>query len=300
MTSIIENKFSIKAQETLLEKERKSNDFWHKFVRNKSALVGLIIVIITMLLGILAPVIAPYDPNKLDLANPYAKPFSEGHIFGTDDLGRDLLSRIVYGARMSVIVAIGSTILGGVIGICLGLLSGYMGGTLDSVLMRFMDGMFAFPFVLLSILLVTILGSGPFNVILAIAIGNAPRFARLVRSKVIVAKNEEYIHAVRVLGASHLRTMFSHILPNTTSEVIVYATLMMGSAIIMEASLSFIGLGILIPTPSWGNILQGGRNSMATAPHIAIISGLLIFITVIGYNLFGDGIRDVMDPKMKR
>ena len=160
--------------------------------------------------------------------------------------------------------------------------------------------MFAFPFILLSILLVTILGSGVFNVILAIGIGNVPRFARVVRSKVMVTKNEEFCNAERILGASSLRIMFSHILPNTVSEVVVYATLCVGSAIISEASLSFLGLGILIPTPSWGNILRGGRGCLTTAPHIATISGLLIFIAVIGFNLVGDGIRDVMDPKMKK
>lgn len=201
---------------------------------------------------------------------------------------------------MSIVVAIGATVLGGVIGILLGLISGYAGGVVDAVIMRIMDGMFAFPFILLSILLVTILGSGVFNVILAIGIGNVPRFARVVRSKVIVTKNEEFCNAERILGASPLRIMFSHILPNTVSEVVVYATLNIGSAIISEASLSFLGLGILIPTPSWGNILRGGRGCLTTAPHIAAFSGLLIFVAVIGFNLVGDGIRDVMDPKMKK
>ena len=203
-------------------------------------------------------------------------------------------------AVLSIVVAIGATVLGGVIGILLGLISGYTGGVVDAVIMRIMDGMFAFPFILLSILLVTILGSGVFNVILAIGIGNVPRFARVVRSKVMVTKNEEFCNAERILGASSLRIMFSHILPNTVSEVVVYATLCVGSAIISEASLSFLGLGILIPTPSWGNILRGGRGCLTTAPHIATISGLLIFIAVIGFNLVGDGIRDVMDPKMKK
>lgn len=291
---------SKEAQAAMIHKERVANNAWHKFSRNKSALVGLAIVLVLIFIGVFAPVISPHDPNALDPTASYLPPFSEGHILGTDELGRDLLSRLIYGARMSIVVAIGATALGGILGALLGLISGYIGGAVDAVIMRIMDGMFAFPFILLSILLVTILGSGVFNVILAIAIGNVPSFARIVRSKVIVTKNEEYCNAERVLGASSLRIMFSHVLPNTVSEVVVYATLSVGSAIISEASLSFLGLGILIPTPSWGNILRAGRGCLTTAPHIAIFSGLLIFIAVIGFNLVGDGVRDVMDPKMKK
>lgn len=263
---VLNGSISKEAQAAMIRKERTANNAWHKFCRNKSAVVGLIIISLMILMGVLAPVLSPHDPNQINVLQTYLPPFSEGHILGTDDLGRDLLSRLLYGARMSIVVAIGATVLGGVIGI----------------------------------LLVTILGSGVFNVILAIGIGNVPRFARVVRSKVMVTKNEEFCNAERILGASSLRIMFSHILPNTVSEVVVYATLCVGSAIISEASLSFLGLGILIPTPSWGNILRGGRGCLTTAPHIATISGLLIFIAVIGFNLVGDGIRDVMDPKMKK
>ena len=292
---VLNGSISKEAQAAMIRKERTANNAWHKFCRNKSAVVGLIIISL-MILMVLAPVLSPHDPNQINVLQTYLPPFSEGHILGTDDLGRDLLSRLLYGARMSIVVAIGATVLGGVVGSCLLML---LRGS-DAVIMRIMDGMFAFPFILLSILLVTILGSGVFNVILAIGIGNVPRFARVVRSKVMVTKNEEFCNAERILGASSLRIMFSHILPNTVSEVVVYATLCVGSAIISEASLSFLGLGILIPTPSWGNILRGGRGCLTTAPHIATISGLLIFIAVIGFNLVGDGIRDVMDPKMKK
>ena len=297
---VLNGSISKEAQAAMIRKERTANNAWHKFCRNKSAVVGLIIISLMILMGVLAPVLSPHDPNQINVLQTYLPPFSEGHILGTDDLGRDLLSRLLYGARMRIVVAIGATVLGGVIGILLGLISGYAGGVVDAVIMRIMDGMFAFPFILLSILLVTILGSGVFNVILTIGIGNVPRFARVVRSKVMVTKNEEFCNAERILGASSLRIMFSHILPNTVSEVVVYATLCVGSAIISEASLSFLGLGILIPAPSWGNILRGGRGCLTTAPHIATISGLLIFIAVIGFNLVGDGIRDVMDPKMKK
>ena len=297
---VVNGAISKEAQAAMIEKERVANNAWHKFARNKAAVVGLVIVSFVILVGVFAPVISPHDPNAIDVLNKYAPPLSEGHILGTDELGRDLLSRLIYGARMSIVVAIGATALGGLLGALLGLISGYIGGAVDAVIMRIMDGMFAFPFILLSILLVTILGSGVFNVILAIAIGNVPSFARIVRSKVIVTKNEEYCNAERVLGASSLSIMFFHVLPNTVSEIVVYATLSIGSAIISEASLSFLGLGILIPTPSWGNILRQGRVCLTTAPHLAIFPGILIFISVIGFNLVGDGIRDVMDPKMKK
>lgn len=298
--NVASGSISKEAQAAMILKERNANNAWHKFCRNKSAVVGLFIIVLVFLMGVFAPVISPHDPNQINVLQTYLPPLSEGHILGTDDLGRDILSRIFYGARMSIVVAIGATMLGGVIGVLLGLVSGYVGGLTDAVIMRIMDGMFAFPFILLSILLVTILGSGVFNVILAIGIGNVPQFARVVRSKVIVTKNEEFCNAERVLGASPLRIMFLHVLPNAVSEVVVYATLCVGSAIISEASLSFLGLGILIPTASWGNILRGGRGCLTTAPHIATFSGLLIFIAVIGFNLVGDGIRDVMDPKMKK
>lgn len=296
----VQGAISESAQAEMIRKERIANNAWHKFCRNRAAVVGLVIVSIMVIMGAFAPFVATHDPNAIDVLHPYLKPMTEGHLFGTDDVGRDLFSRVVYGARMSVLVALGSTLLGGTIGIILGLFAGYLGGIVDAVVMRCVDGMFAFPFILLSILLVTILGSGVFNVILAIGIGNVPGFARIVRGQVIITKNEEYCNAEKVLGASRLRLMFSHILPNTLSEVIVYATLNIGSAIISEASLSFLGLGILIPTASWGNILKSGKSCLVKAPWIATFSGLFIFITVIGFNLVGDGIRDVMDPKMKR
>ena len=182
----------------------------------------------------------------------------------------------------------------------MGLLSGYVGGTTDTLIMRVMDGMMAFPFILLSIILMTILGPGVFNVILAVGIANIPNFARVVRGQVHVVKNEEYCNAVKGIGASHARIVFSHILPNIVSPIIVYATLNTAGSIISEAALSFLGLGIMPPDASWGNILRAGKETLNTAPHVATISGLFILFTVLGFNLLGDGIRDVLDPKMKK
>lgn len=263
-------------------------------------MIGLVIVVFMIVLAVFAPLLATHDPNAIKPSETYLGLGENGHLFGTDEFGRDLFSRVVYGARISLIAAIGGTIVGGVIGILLGLISGYAGGVVDAVIMRIMDGMLAFPFVLLAIILMTILGSGLQNVILAIGIGNVPTFARVVRGQVHIVKNEEYCNAGRVIGISNMRMLFGHILPNTISPIIVYATLNIAGAIISEATLSFLGLGIAQPTASWGNILRAGRDCLNTAPHIATISGVFILVTVLGFNLLGDGVRDVLDPKMKR
>ena len=288
------------SQQELILKERKANNSWNKLKRNKTALFGLIVVTIMILMAVLAPVITSQDPNVMDISKAYLKPGAEGHILGTDQYGRDLLTRIIYGARISMIVAVGGMLVGGVIGILLGLIAGFKGGIVDTIIMRLMDGMFAFPFILLALVLMTVLGDGVGNVILAIGIANVPGFARIVRGQVHIVKNEEYTVAVKTLGASDTRVLFNHILPNCISPLIVYATLNVAGSIISEAALSFLGLGVQPPTASWGNILRDGKDTLMTASHIATFSGLTIIITVLGFNLLGDGIRDVLDPKMKR
>lgn len=284
----------------IMKKEEKANSFMKKLLRNKTAMIGLVIMVLTILCAIFAPLIAPYDPNKIDLLKTCLKPGVEGHILGTDEFGRDLFSRIVYGSRISIIVGVFATSLGAVLGIILGLISGYKGGVVDSVIMRFMDGMFAFPFILLSIVMMTVLGSGLKNVVFAIGIANIPSYARIVRGQVLIVKEQDYCQAMVALGASNMKIIIDHILPNILSPIIVYATLNIAGAIISEAALSFLGLGIELPTPSWGNILKTGKDYLVTAPHIATFSGLAILITVLGFNLFGDGVRDALDPKMKQ
>ena len=288
------------ANMAILKKERKANNAWNILIRNRSAVIGFIIVCVMVFLAVFAPLLAPYDPNAINPIIPYKGIGFEGHLLGTDDLGRDILSRILYGARVSLIVAVGATIVGAVIGVLIGLLAGYFGGWLDVVLMRFMDGMFSYPFILLAMILITVLGNGIWNVILAIGIANVPSFARVTRGQVVIVKEEEYCNACRVVGVSDIRLLFLHILPNCVSQIIVYATLRVASAIISEASLSFLGLGIALPTASWGSILRVGRECLTTAPHVATTAGLFILVTVIGFNLLGDGIRDIMDPKMKQ
>lgn len=294
------SQLELEAQMELIRKERKENDAWHKFKRNKAALGGLIIIVFIIFMGVFANVIAPCDPNATDILNMYAKPGTPGHLFGTDELGRDLLSRIIYGARTSVVIAAGSTCLGGITGIFIGMIAGYLGGAVDSVLMRIMDGMSAFPYMIMSVSIATILGPGVFNVILALGISVIPGFARTIRSEVLKLKNEECCNAERVLGASQGRILLYHILPNALSPLIVYATINIAGAIIAEAGLSFLGLGIVAPTASWGNIIRSGQACISSAPHIAVISGIFILVAVVGFNLVGDGIRDVFDPKMKR
>ncbi|MGB7605401.1 MAG: ABC transporter permease [Lutisporaceae bacterium] len=294
------NVSGLNKQQEMILKERKANNAWNKLKRNKTAMIGLVIVAVMLFMAIFSPLLAPREPNTMDLIRSYAKPGQQGYILGSDEFGRDLLSRIIYGSRISMIVAVGGMLFGGAIGILLGLISGFKGGIVDTIIMRFMDGMFAFPFVLLAIVLMTVFGDGLLNVIMAIGIANIPGFARIVRGQVHIVKNEEYCHAVRALGASDFRLLFQHILPNTISPLIVYSTLSVAGAIISEAALSFLGLGIQPPTASWGNILRAGKDCLSTSPHIATYSGLIILVTVLGFNLLGDGIRDVLDPKMKR
>lgn len=299
-----ESPFDLKNQDERIKEERRANSPFNKLRRNKTAMIGLVIVTIMFIMAIFAPFLAPQDPNEMKLSQIHLKPGEDGHIFGTDEFGRDILSRIIYGARISIIIAVGGTAVGGIIGIILGLISGFKGGWVDSVTMRLMDGMLAFPFILLAIVLVTVLSdtgsSEAFNVILAIGIANVPSYARLVRAQVHVVKNEEFCHAIRAIGSSDKRLVFHHILPNVLSPIIVFASLRVAGAIISEAALSFLGLGISPPTATWGNILRSGKDVLNTAPHVATISGVFILVTVLGFNLLGDGIRDVLDPKMKR
>ncbi|CAH0122190.1 Glutathione transport system permease protein GsiD [Paenibacillus sp. CECT 9249] len=275
------------------------NSVMLRLLRNKLAVVGLLLIVILSVLALFAPLIATHPPDKMDLTASLLTPGTDGHLLGTDNYGRDLFSRIVYGARVSLIVGLFAVGLGGIIGTLLGLVSGYYGGKVDAVIMRIMDGLFAFPFILLAIVLMTVLGAGLFNVILAIGIANVPGFARIVRGQVLSVKEEEYIEVTRSLGAGDSRIIFSHILPNCLAPIIVYATMNIAGAIISEAALSFLGLGVQPPTASWGSILKDGKDFLVLSPHMATYSGLAILLSVLGFNLFGDGLRDALDPKMK-
>ncbi|WP_316572457.1 ABC transporter permease [Neobacillus sp. YIM B06451] len=278
---------------------KKEAGVFKKLIRNRLAAIGLTIIAVMVFIAIFAPLLAPYHPNKMDVANSLAVPGSEGHLLGTDNYGRDLLSRLIYGARISLIVGVSAVVFGAFFGSLLGLVSGYFGGKLDSIIMRTMDGLFAFPFILLAITLMTVLGQGLLNVIIAIGIANVPGFARIVRGQVLSVKEEEFIEVTRSLGATHSRILFQHVLPNCLAPLIVYGTMSVAGAIVSEAALSFLGLGVQPPTASWGSILKDGKDFLVLSPHMATFSGLAILLTVLGINLFGDGLRDALDPKMK-
>lgn len=270
-----------------------------KLVKNRLAAFGLFIITLLTITAIFAPLIATHPPNAMDVTKSLIGPGQDGHLLGTDSYGRDIFSRLVYGARISLIVGIAAVVFGAVFGSFLGVVAGYFGGRLDSIIMRVMDGMFAFPFILLAITLMTVLGQGLMNTIIAIGVANIPGFARVVRGQVLNVKELEYVEVTRSLGATHGRIIFQHILPNSFPPLIVYGTMSVAGAIISEASLSFLGLGVQPPTASWGSMLQDGKNFLVLSPHMATFSGLAILITVLGINLFGDGLRDALDPKMK-
>lgn len=280
-------------------KRKNEKSFLRKLLKNRLAAFGLIIILLLTFTAIFAPFIATHPPNEMDVTKSLIGPGQDGHILGTDSYGRDIFSRLVYGARISIVVGVAAVVFGAVFGSFLGVIAGYFGGKLDSIIMRIMDGMFAFPFILLAITLMTVLGQGLMNAIIAIGVANIPGFARVVRGQVLNVKESEFIEVTKSLGAKHSRIIFHHILPNSFPPLIVYGTMSVAGAIISEASLSFLGLGIQPPTASWGSMLQEGKNFLVLNPHMATFSGLAILITVLGINLFGDGLRDALDPKMK-
>ncbi|MBD1380505.1 ABC transporter permease [Metabacillus arenae] len=272
---------------------------WLSFCHNKLALLGLGIVIFFIIIAILAPVIAPYGFREQDLAKRLLAPSSE-HWFGTDDFGRDIFSRILYGARISLWVGF-FAVLGSVIfGTILGIVAGYYGRWIDTIISRIFDIMLAFPSILLAIAVVAILGPSLQNALIAIAIINIPNFGRLVRAKVLSVKQEEYIMAARAVGMKDSRILLHHILPNSMTPIIVQSTLAIATAIIEAAALGFLGLGAQAPTPEWGKMLADSQRYLVQAPWTLFFPGLAIMLTVLGFNLIGDGLRDVLDPKMKQ
>jgi peptide/nickel transport system permease protein len=272
---------------------------WYRsaFFRNPIGMIGATIVLITVILAIFAPWIAPYDPASQGATRLLG--VSRDHLFGTDELGRDTFSRIVFGARVSLqvgIVAVGIALaLGGL----MGLASGFFGGRLDSLIMRFVDILFAFPGLILAIVITGLLGPSVRNAMLAIGIIYAPAFARVIRGSVLSVKNELYMESARVAGATNTRLMVRHVLPNIVAPMIVLITVYLSSAILAEAGLSFLGLGTQPPTPSWGGMLNSARMFMERSPVMAIAPGLAIMFIVLGLNFLGDGLRDVLDPRLR-
>ncbi|TSI10869.1 nickel transporter permease [Lysinibacillus sp. BW-2-10] len=271
---------------------------WRSFKKGKAALVGAAIVLFFIFLAVFGPLFVPQGINDQNLSARLLPPSSE-YWFGTDDFGRDIFSRIVHGARISLAVGFLSVILSAVVGSFLGMIAGYYGRWIDTIISRIFDIMLAFPSILLAIAIVSILGPSLQNALIAIAIINIPNFGRLIRSKVLSVKEEEYIVAARAIGMKDARILFRHVLPNSLSPVIVQGTLAIATAIIEAAALSFLGLGATAPQPEWGKMLSDARIHIMTAPWTILFPGIAIMLTVLGFNLMGDGLRDALDPKMK-
>ena len=276
------------------------SEFWRKFKRQRVALVAGAFVVLLVVVAIAAPWITPYAAeNYFDYEKLNARP-SAAHWFGVDALGRDIYSRILMGARISLAAGFLSVAVGAFIGTILGLIAGYTEGWWDRIIMRIADVLFAFPGILLAIGIVAILGGGMTNVVVAVAVFSIPTFARLVRGNTLALKHLTFIEAARSLGASDRTIIFRHIFPGTIAAVVVYFSLRIGTSIITAASLSFLGMGAQPPTPEWGAMLDAARADMLTAPHEAIFPALAIFVTVLAFNLLGDGLRDALDPKIER
>lgn len=285
---------------TLPKKGSDFKDFFQLITQSKSVLIGGAFVLVVVICAIFAPVISTHDPYEMNMSERLLTPMEDGHILGTDQYGRDLFSRIIYGARVSLEVGLVSVVLAMVIGVTLGLVSGYYGGWVDTLIMRIVDIFLSFPVLLLAIALVAALGPGIENVILALGFVYWTNYARIVRANVLAIKEEEYIQAAKTIGSNDFRIIFLNILPNCLAPIVVVATLGLGTAIVSEATLSFLGLGIQPPESSWGWTLAFGMKFIREAPHLSVYPGLAIMFTVLGFNLLGDGIRDLTDSKLKR
>jgi len=276
------------------------SDAWRRLLSSWNGRVGLVMITITVLIGVLAPIVWPYDPTiDSNLAESRMSP-SLQHPFGTDRLGRDMLRRIVHGTRVSLLIGFVVVFASGAIGILLGLTAGYFGKTADSIIMRLMDILLAFPAILLAIAIVAVRGPSLENTMIAVGIVSIPGYARVVRSIVLSVRERDYIDAARMIGVSNLRIMFLHILPNSLSPIIVQMTLGVGSAILFAAALGFLGLGVQPPTPEWGAMISDAIPFLRQSPYLVFFPGMAIMLTVLGFNLLGDGLRDALDPQMRK
>lgn len=274
------------------------SDFWERFLKNKMAVMGSLVVLLLFAVSLLAPWIAPYNPSAIDLKQVLAAP-SSAHPFGTDQLGRDVLSRMIWGARISLKVGFVATGIAILLGAILGAVSGYYGRWIDAVIMRFVDIMLCFPAFFLILAVIAILEPSIWNIMIIIGLTGWMGITRLVRADFISLKERDFVLAARVIGASDLRIIFIHILPNAMASILVAATLGIAGAILTESALSFLGIGVQPPTPSWGNILTAGKDNIDIAWWLSFYPGLAILITVLGYNLLGEGIRDSLDPRLR-
>ncbi|ACM06732.1 ABC transporter permease [Thermomicrobium roseum] len=283
----------------LTKSRRASLSAWQRFLKDRWAVAALLFLAVLAVVLVVGPAVAPHDPLKTNLGMRLKPPGTPGYPLGTDELGRDVLSRLLYGARPSIGVGFAAVGVAMLVGVPIGLLAGYFGGLLDTVVSRIVDVLLAFPYVLLAIAIVAALGPGLFNAMLAVGIAGVPYYVRIVRASALALRDQEFIQASRALGAGHGRILFRHVLPNALSPLIVAATLDVGWMITAAAGLSFLGLGAQPPQPEWGVMLSDGRQYVGVAPHLALVPGFAIFSVVLALNLVGDGLRDALDPRLR-
>lgn len=292
------------ADTLIVESKASTRSIWLDIGRqlrhNRAAMAGVIILILLALMALTAPWIAPHDPNELDLLNPLQPPNTPGHLLGTDDLGRDLVSRLIYGTRISLVVGFIVVGIAGTIGVTLGAVSGYFGGIIDSIVMRTVDFVIAFPFLILAIAVVAVVGPSLFNMMMVLGFVSWIGYARLVRSLVLSLRETEFVVAARAIGASDFHILTRHILPNVMGIVIVQATFGVAQAILAAAGLSFLGMGAQPPTAEWGAMLSKAREFLRVSPILSIAPGVMIMITVLALNFVGDALRDALDPRARR
>ncbi|MBI2854125.1 MAG: ABC transporter permease [Chloroflexi bacterium] len=272
--------------------------FWRVFMSRSLVRIGMVIIVALIITAIFAPILAPYDPYAQDLSQTLANPNTK-HWLGTDSLGRDTLSRIIYGSRTSLMVGLVAVVVAAAIGMTLGLIAGYYGGWINPIIMRFVDGLLAFPMILLALAVAALLGGGIRNVIIALGVSLVPVYARLMCGQALTVKENDYVTAARAIGASNARIMLVHVLPNCFPPLIVLMTMMMGMAILAEAGLSFLGLGIKPPGAAWGAMVSDGYQLLLTNPILAFAPGVAIMLTVFAFNMVGDGLRDALDPRLR-
>ena len=275
-----------------------SEDAWQRFRRNRLALAGLVVVALLVVAAAGSPWLAPADPARQSLIEKRAPPGGK-FLLGADEFGRDILSRVLFGSRVALLVGLLSVAIALGLGLVLGCLAGFAAGWIDVLIMRAVEILLAFPYLLLAIAVVSALGPGVLNTTIAVGIWGTPTVTRIVRGAVLAARESEYVSAARALGASAAEILKRHVLRNILPTVVVYSTLFMANAILVEAALSFLGLGVQPPTPSWGLMVSSGRDFLLVAPHIATIPGLAIMLAVLGFNLLGDGLRDALDPRLR-
>lgn len=274
---------------------------WRRLIKNKGAVIGMVFLAVLVLAAILSPYLFDYDTQVIGMNMPERlQPPSAAHWFGTDEVGRDLFARVIYGARYSLVIGVGSVLIGLVVGTILGSLAGFYGGVLDSVIMRGVDIFYSIPNIMTAVVIVSVLGRSTMNLMIALAFSCASSFSRIVRASVMTIRNQEYVESSYSMGLPTWKIILKHILPNCLSPIIVQLTLLIGTTIISASSLSFLGIGIPAPAPEWGALLSAGRGHIRNASYMCVIPGLAIMFTVLALNLLGDGLRDALDPKLKK